>query len=422
LGNTGRLPVFGYPITEQREEVIEGKKVQVQWFERNRFELHPENQRPFDVQLGRLGIDVLEKRGDDWNTFPKGTPQNGCEFFSETGHTVCDEFLKYWQTTNISSDFRLTRQQSLDLFGLPVSEKRTEMLSDGQDYFVQWFERARFESHNGQVALGLLGRDILEKDDPADICDTISIREPVNAVFNPPRCVQMGKVLQVSVFGFGPSEKIQVTQSAPDGTIRKKEVISIKGEYSEEIPTARLLPGHWYGVYNGIESKDHTASIYFYVAYTTPEMSLDKKMPQLVGKQKDDAIQELKAIDNRIEPIVDLQQKEGCVVYEVLSTNPPTGGSLSEQNIVLGVCSPPIMPDVIGMQRDVAETTLKAKGITYVIEETPDKPERRGEVWTTLPPPNAPIAPGTTVVLKVIVNKDEGGGGTPSPCPSGRNC
>lgn len=36
----GGLPVFGFSITEQREEVIEGQPVQVQWFERPRFKLY----------------------------------------------------------------------------------------------------------------------------------------------------------------------------------------------------------------------------------------------------------------------------------------------------------------------------------------------------------------------------------------------
>ena len=44
---------------------------QVQWFERNRLELHPENARPYDVLLGRLGADRLAQQGRDWFTFPK---------------------------------------------------------------------------------------------------------------------------------------------------------------------------------------------------------------------------------------------------------------------------------------------------------------------------------------------------------------
>src|SRR5215216_7374103 len=47
----GGLSVFGLPITAQQQESIEGKLFQVQWFERNRLELHPENPQPYDVLL-----------------------------------------------------------------------------------------------------------------------------------------------------------------------------------------------------------------------------------------------------------------------------------------------------------------------------------------------------------------------------------
>lgn len=67
----GGLSVFGLPIGPQQAETIEGKSLQVQRFERNRLELHPENGRPYDVLLGRLGVDRLTQLGRDWQTFPK---------------------------------------------------------------------------------------------------------------------------------------------------------------------------------------------------------------------------------------------------------------------------------------------------------------------------------------------------------------
>lgn len=42
----GGLPILGFPITPQYEETIENGAFQVQWFERNRLELHPENHPP----------------------------------------------------------------------------------------------------------------------------------------------------------------------------------------------------------------------------------------------------------------------------------------------------------------------------------------------------------------------------------------
>src|SRR5215216_6017220 len=70
----GGLPVFGYPIGEQVSQTIESKQIEVQSFERNRLELHPENARPYDVLLGRLGVDTLERTGRDWKKFGKVGP------------------------------------------------------------------------------------------------------------------------------------------------------------------------------------------------------------------------------------------------------------------------------------------------------------------------------------------------------------
>ena len=54
----GGLAVFGLPLAPQQEETLEGQALQAQWFERARLELHPENARPYDVLLGRLGVDL----------------------------------------------------------------------------------------------------------------------------------------------------------------------------------------------------------------------------------------------------------------------------------------------------------------------------------------------------------------------------
>jgi Tol biopolymer transport system component len=162
----GGLPVFGLPITPQQEESIEGKSFQVQWFERNRLELHPENARPYDVLLGRLGVDRLAKQGRDWFTFPKSDPQANCRFFPETGHNVCGEILAAWHVSGLELDGRRGKSEAenLALFGLPLSDAQSETI-EGNEYTVQWFERARFELHLENqppynVLLGLLGREV----------------------------------------------------------------------------------------------------------------------------------------------------------------------------------------------------------------------------------------------------------------------
>ncbi len=60
---TGGLAVYGYPISEEVvEKGPEGHSYTVQYFERNRFELHPEAAgTPYEVQLGLLGAAILKQ-------------------------------------------------------------------------------------------------------------------------------------------------------------------------------------------------------------------------------------------------------------------------------------------------------------------------------------------------------------------------
>lgn len=165
----GGLPVFGYPIGPQQEELVEGTRLQVQWFERNRLELHPENRAPYDVLLGRLGVDRLVQQGRDWNSFSKVTaaPNSSCYFAVETGHSICGAFLSYFRSHGLSLDTQAgySLAESIALFGLPISEPQSEVnVADGKSYETQWFERARFELHPevgiNVVLLGLLGNEI----------------------------------------------------------------------------------------------------------------------------------------------------------------------------------------------------------------------------------------------------------------------
>ena len=163
----GGLAVFGFPIGPQETVTVEGKQVEVQRFERNRLELHPENKKPYDVLLGRLGVDRLVQQGRDWFTFPKDQQSNGCRYFEETGHSVCGLILQAWRANGVQLDKKrsISETESIALFGLPISEVQTETLTDGKEYQVQWFERARFELHPENqppynVLLGLLGNEI----------------------------------------------------------------------------------------------------------------------------------------------------------------------------------------------------------------------------------------------------------------------
>ncbi|NJP06210.1 MAG: hypothetical protein HC837_11600 [Chloroflexaceae bacterium] len=163
----GALPVFGFPIGPQQPAFVEGKVVELQWFERNRLELHPQNPSPYDVLLGRLGADRLEQQGRNWLDFPPGEPQEGCRSFPETRHTICEPFLSAWRASGLEFDGDPNSKsefENLALFGYPLSEPMTEII-EGESYTVQWFERTRFEWHPEneppyQVLFGRLGVEV----------------------------------------------------------------------------------------------------------------------------------------------------------------------------------------------------------------------------------------------------------------------
>ncbi len=166
----GGLMVFGFPITPQQSEPIEGRPTQVQWFERSRLELHSENPWPYDVLMGRMGAERLGQLRRDWKSFPRITPAADCRVFAETGHAICGALLATWQAggLNLDGDPSINHNESLALFGLPLSDATSERGGDGQFYTVQWFERARFELHPENappfnVLLGLLGRELAPK-------------------------------------------------------------------------------------------------------------------------------------------------------------------------------------------------------------------------------------------------------------------
>lgn len=159
----GGLPIFGYATSEEFVERGEdGREYTVQYFERHRFELHPENAAPYNVLLSRLGDTILQQGGRSWYDFPKSAGAPGCVYFDATGHTLCEPFLSYWRANGLEIDGRRgkTYAESLALFGQPISDQQVETLADGRQYFVQWFERARFEDHGGRVLLGLLSNDL----------------------------------------------------------------------------------------------------------------------------------------------------------------------------------------------------------------------------------------------------------------------
>jgi hypothetical protein len=55
--------VFGYPITPARDQVNRdsGQRILTQWFERARFEWHPDEPDQYNVLLGLLGRTMMSR-------------------------------------------------------------------------------------------------------------------------------------------------------------------------------------------------------------------------------------------------------------------------------------------------------------------------------------------------------------------------
>ncbi len=161
----GGLPVFGYAVSEVGEE--NGRLVQ--YFERQRLELHPENAgTPYIVLLGHLGLQEAERRGLlAHEAFQPRSSGNGeGRFFEETGHNLSGLFREYWNNHGLDfGDPGVSFRESLALFGYPISE---EFVDPDTGLVTQYFERARFEHHpenagsHYEVLLGHLGNAEVE--------------------------------------------------------------------------------------------------------------------------------------------------------------------------------------------------------------------------------------------------------------------
>ena len=134
----GGLKVFGYPITEAFD--WQGRRVQ--YFQKARMELHPENPDPYRVQLGLVGDELGYRQ-------PGVAPESNNQyrrFYPETGHVLSYAFLNYYDANG-----------GLDIFGYPITEF---MIENGR--IVQYFQRAKMEWHpelsgDQRVQLGDLG-------------------------------------------------------------------------------------------------------------------------------------------------------------------------------------------------------------------------------------------------------------------------
>ncbi len=158
--SNGGLAQFGYPLTEEFFEpaggVSQKEPLQVQYFERARFEYHPENQPPYTVLLATLGTFF---HPPDPRVPAKAEADPQSSYFPETGHNLSGVFKEYWLAHG-----------GLPVNGYPITEQLQEKsATDGREYTVQYFERARMEYHPEnagtpyEVLLGMLGTQLAQK-------------------------------------------------------------------------------------------------------------------------------------------------------------------------------------------------------------------------------------------------------------------
>lgn len=122
---TDPVLIFGYPITEAFQDQTSNRIIQ--YFERARFELVPENPPELRVEISPLGRLVYPK------TPRRSTPSNlpGCRYIPETGVNLCYDFLDFYTANGGAAQF-----------GYPIANYEEV---DGR--IVQYFQRARFEWH-----------------------------------------------------------------------------------------------------------------------------------------------------------------------------------------------------------------------------------------------------------------------------------
>lgn len=161
----GGLGYFGWSISNVTSErnalppAGDGQIHTVQYFERARMELHPENKPPYTILLGLLGTEQYSIRPHNGQSAPAPEYNDDCFFIQGFPQGTCGLFGRYYKANG-----------GLLKFGGPIShifyERNAPPAGDGQVHIVQYFERVRMEYHPENSApnnllFGLLGSEQL---------------------------------------------------------------------------------------------------------------------------------------------------------------------------------------------------------------------------------------------------------------------
>lgn len=135
--------IYGLPITDRFTAADNGREVQ--YFEKARFELHPELSSDLQVVVSLLGQYLYEIENPGTGQ-PLPVNEATCERIPADGAAVCNSFLTFFYANG-----------GIAVFGYPIAEAEWR---DGM--YVQYFDRACFEWHpelppGERVILGNVG-------------------------------------------------------------------------------------------------------------------------------------------------------------------------------------------------------------------------------------------------------------------------
>lgn len=142
------LLVYGYPITNafRAPDSSPAAGLTIQYFQKARFELHPEKAPGERIVVSPLGVYLYDL--EQLDSKPISTASHpACRYFAATQHQTCFAFLKFFEANG-----------GVEQFGNPISE-----IINLNGQLIQYFEKARFEWHperpsGKRVALTNLGQ------------------------------------------------------------------------------------------------------------------------------------------------------------------------------------------------------------------------------------------------------------------------
>jgi len=119
--------LFGDPITDPFQDTLSG--LTIQYFEKARFELHPQEIPDLRVKISNLGSFIYQKG----QTLPGTFNPSACRFYPQvdSGYYICYDFLKFFD-----------EKGGVAQFGYPISNFEIH-----NGWIAQYFQRARLEWH-----------------------------------------------------------------------------------------------------------------------------------------------------------------------------------------------------------------------------------------------------------------------------------